>query len=320
LRIVTAAAVVALAGSPAAADTAMTTDAACEVRFVRAPDEVRHVIERWLAAEPRCTSSIELRVVPTEDGFYLIAQRPDGRLHERMVPDAQSAGVLVASWVADDWVAPPANVWAAPRPTGIPVAEPALAPPQDSKPVVVAAALRPGGSHAPRWISAGALFSTSDSDDGGLRLELDVVAKGNFTIGAALAWTETSMGFATGYGYGDMRSSDVALTATGAYTLHAGRWALRTSLGIGGVYSDVNGAIDPGTGQPWSEMPYFNGSGGGLVVTASMVLSARISDSWGIHAGLLAHAISERFGTSSDMTLQRTDPHMFFFTGLRRRL
>lgn len=60
MRIVTAA-LVALAASPAAADTAVSTSAACEVRFVRAPDDARHVIEAWLAAEPRCTSINGLR-------------------------------------------------------------------------------------------------------------------------------------------------------------------------------------------------------------------------------------------------------------------
>jgi hypothetical protein len=319
MRIVTAA-VVALAVSPAAADTAVSTTAACEVRFVRAPDDVRHVIERWLAAEPRCTGSIDLRVVPTDDGLYLLAQRPDGRLHERVVPDAQSAGVLVASWVADDWVTQP-NVWSSPRPTSVPVAEPALAPPQDARPTVrVVSAPGRRGSHAPRWFSAGALLSTTDSDDGGLRLELDVIQRGNFTLGASLAWTETSMAVGTAYGYGDMRSDDVALTATGAYSLHAGRWELRTALGIGGVYSDVNGFIAPGPGQPWPEMPYFNGSGAGFIGTASMVLSARLADRWGIHAGLLAHAISERMPTNTNVDLQRQDAHLFFFTGLRRRI
>ncbi|MGE0402882.1 MAG: hypothetical protein AB7T06_39620, partial [Kofleriaceae bacterium] len=52
----------------------------CEVVFVRAPDDVRLVIESWLKAEPRCSGTIELRVVETENGsLYLIAQRPDGR-------------------------------------------------------------------------------------------------------------------------------------------------------------------------------------------------------------------------------------------------
>src|SRR5688572_29410484 len=104
---IAATALVALAVSPAAAETAVRTEAACEVRFVRAPDDVRLEIERWLCAESHCMSSIDLRVVPTDDGYYLLAQRPDGRIHERVVPNAQSAGVLVASWVADDWVRRP---------------------------------------------------------------------------------------------------------------------------------------------------------------------------------------------------------------------
>ena len=34
----------------------------CQVTFVRAPDDVRLAIERWVAAEPTCTGAIELRV------------------------------------------------------------------------------------------------------------------------------------------------------------------------------------------------------------------------------------------------------------------
>lgn len=40
--------------APAAAET--IGGRTCDVRFVRAPDDVRHVIESWLAAEPHCQS------------------------------------------------------------------------------------------------------------------------------------------------------------------------------------------------------------------------------------------------------------------------
>jgi hypothetical protein len=91
--------------APPAPPTA-TAHRACEVLILRAPYDVRHAIESWVAQETSCWTSLEVRVVPTEGGLYLLAREPNGRLHERLVPDAQSAGVLVASWVANDSVAP----------------------------------------------------------------------------------------------------------------------------------------------------------------------------------------------------------------------
>lgn len=300
--------------APAAAQP-QDTQHSCEVRFVRAPDDVRHVIETWLAAEPRCTSSIDLRVIPTDQGFYLIAQRPDGRLHERFVPDAQSAGVLVASWVADDWVAPQR------------AREPVLAPPLYTTPsgipgVVATIPAPKRRGHSPRWLAVGATLSTEDSADGGLRAELDVTSRGNFTLGAALAWTETSMTYYSASDWGTMRSSDYAATIYGGYTLRNHRWELRGALGFGGVYSEVNGSAEPSPGQPWPDTPYFHASGAGIIGTASLTLTARIGERWGIHGGLLAHAIVEQFPTDMGTVneLARSDSHMFFFTGLRRRM
>jgi hypothetical protein len=78
----------------------------CEVTIVRAPDDVRREIENWVAREPACRIALDVRVIPTEGGLYLMARDSTGRLRERLVPDAQAAGVLVASWVADDALEP----------------------------------------------------------------------------------------------------------------------------------------------------------------------------------------------------------------------
>lgn len=305
------AALIALAVSPAAAETATSTEGTCEVRFVRAPGEVRHVIEAWLAAEPRCSSSIDLRVVPTADGFYLLAQRPDGRIHERLVPDAQSAGVLVASWVADDWVAPPPP----------PAREPALAPPLYTTPtgspgVSAVSDPQPRPDRAPRWLSVGVLLA--GDDNGGLRAEVDVFSRGSFTLGAALGWTQTWIGRNT-EGDAELWSSDVAATGFTAYTLRGGRWELRGALGIGAAYSRVQGINDTAPGEP-SAMPYSEGRGLYLVGTASLILSMRISERWGVHAGALGHSISQQIPTASELRLDRDDERLFFFTGLRRQI
>jgi hypothetical protein len=312
-----------------AAPAAAQPQQRCEVRFVRAPDDVRHVIETWLAAEPRCTSTIDLRVLPTDSGYYLIAQRPDGRIHERLVPDAQSAGVLVASWVADDWVAPRSDVWSTPRPKSAP-AEPVLAPPRYTAPhetptVNAIRAQRPRRSGGPRWISVGGMFSAQDTDDGGLRVELDVLSRGSFTLGAAFAWSETSMNVGSSYTYGQMRSSDYAATIYGAYTLRTDRWELRGAVGLGGVYSGIDGELmSASPTQPWATDSFY-GAGGGVIGTASVLATRRLGDSWGVQAGVLGHVITESFpaGMSSGIEgsrIERGDAHVFLFTGLRRRI
>ncbi len=71
----------------AATAPAVARPGTCQVVVARAPVEVRAEIERWVAAEPHCVRSIDR-----------------GLTRERMVPDASTAGVLVASWMADEHV------------------------------------------------------------------------------------------------------------------------------------------------------------------------------------------------------------------------
>lgn len=298
---IAAAALVALAVSPAAAETAVSTSAACEVRFVRAPDDVRHVIERWLAAEPRCTSTIDLRVIPTDDGYYLIAQRPDGRLHERFVPDAQSAGVLVASWVADDWVqaSPPAPVRS--RPTALP---PLIVNPFESEsPAVVAISAPRPRANAARWLSLATMWGDDEGRDGGLRAELDVLSRGNWTLGASLAWAQTSSYSA--------RNDDYWASGYGAYTMSYGRWEIRLGSGLGLVYSDVNdmgGSISP------------HATGLGLALDVHALMTVRLTERWGITAGLLANYINQSLEPDTEPMRTREDAHLMFVAGIRRRI
>jgi hypothetical protein len=94
----------------------------CDVVIARAPDAVRTEIERWVAAEPRCARGLEVRVLETPEGLYLFARDDRGFTRERVVPDATTAGALVASWIADDsvdgvWMyAPPAPAAITPAP------------------------------------------------------------------------------------------------------------------------------------------------------------------------------------------------------------
>jgi len=117
MRLVFAFLAIALASATATAEP-------CAVRIARAPDEVRAVIETWIRAEPRCATALEVRVVATDGGYYLHARDVTGRVHERIVPDAQAAGVLVASWAAADAPAAPVGT----RLIGIPIPRSSEAP------------------------------------------------------------------------------------------------------------------------------------------------------------------------------------------------
>lgn len=110
----------------------------CQVNVVRAPEDVRRVIESWVRRETACRTSLDVRVIPTDDGLYLLARDPSGRMYERLVPDAQAAGVLVASWIAGD-SAPPAPPPAASAEPTAPVAPaPVVAPVPVAPPLPVA--------------------------------------------------------------------------------------------------------------------------------------------------------------------------------------
>src|SRR5262249_45669644 len=94
------------AGSAAAQPVTHPEAEACKVTVAFAPDEVRAEVEAWVRAEPRCERELVVRVTPTEDGLYLTATDLKGHVRERVVPDAQSAAVLVVSWMADDSIGP----------------------------------------------------------------------------------------------------------------------------------------------------------------------------------------------------------------------
>jgi hypothetical protein len=112
MRIALPLALVALA-APAAA-------APCEVELVRVPESARPIIEEWVAAEPSCATRLEVRVIETEGGLYVVATDAAGRIRERLVSDATTAAVLIASWAADAGAPAPAPPPARPpaAPTG----------------------------------------------------------------------------------------------------------------------------------------------------------------------------------------------------------
>lgn len=318
MRLLTAATVLAVASAPALAQPRADMRAEmCGVTFVRAPDEVRHEIERWLEAEPRCTSSIDLRVIPTDDGLYLLAQRPDGRIHERVVPDAQTAGVLVASWVADDWTAPPLAT-PPPAPPLTVIVDPTLVGP----PGVRAVAPPPRERRAGKWLSLGVIVQP-DNEGGGFRAEAEIFALGSWRLGAVLAYTKGGDPLAGAWSWGDMYTKDARVVASLSRAVRLGRWELRGSLGAGVMRTQMNaiGELAMPPAQTWggSTTTLYGGESTWPVVELSGLVTRRLGDAWGIAIGPVV-TVSEESFEASNATITRDTTQVTMFGGLRYEL
>ena len=151
----------------------------CTARVVLAPDDVRREIEAWVAAEPRCERELEVRAVPTVGGFYLSAKDDAGHVRERIVPDAQSAAVLVVSWMADDSVA------AIPEDTALvlPTVAPTVPATDSESPFTDSLARRYSGPDHRHFLTFGLLAQSSDHV--GFRAQADLVTRGRWSFGVA---------------------------------------------------------------------------------------------------------------------------------------
>lgn len=287
----------------------------CEVVFVRAPDEVRLVIESWLEAEPRCSGTIELRVVETESGgLYLIAQRPDGRIHEREVPDAQSAGVLVASWVADDWTSSPPED-ETPAPTVAPITVDPLEPTAAEAPPPRAP--RSVG----RWFSAAGMIAMEGEGGAGARFEMDLSGglSSKWTLGVALAGVSSQMTAVTSLGgLANLETVDLRALFVAARTWRLGEaWNVRWSFGLGPMYTDATANL------VWGEppaMPYSTGDGVSLAYETSLTLARELADHrWAIAVGPEATLISQQLD-GNEYGISRHKIELMFMLGARYRL
>ena len=166
--------------------------APCAVEIVHAPAAVRTAIERWVSAEPRCNKHLEVRVVPTAGGFYLLARDDQGQVRERVVPDAQSVAVLVVSWAVDDSL--PSTIASAPVAETEPATPVEIAPPArhapsrqvDDSPELdlhVGQRSHRGEHHA---LMLGGL--TAPDGALGARGQLDVLSLHRWTLGISGVW------------------------------------------------------------------------------------------------------------------------------------
>ena len=290
----------------------VTQPSPCEVTISRAPDEVREAIEAWVNAEPRCTTTLDVRVVPTDGGFYLFARDGAGRVRERVVPDAQAAGVLVASWVADDLIAGPPSV-NVDIDISASFGEEQAMPPSATAPVVTATAEPQRRSG--RSFSLGGIWKVHDGGGGGLRGELDVVRRGRWSLGAVLAG---SVGTLEVHWIGSyVTTIDIRLLATLAHTVPLGKnWDLRLAAGAGVLSTSAIGEFD---GEDIDSHGVFP------TAEASVLLTRAIGNRWAFALGPIAtwyqqtYKIDDPWGDAM-LTMSERDVEVMAFTGFRLKL
>jgi len=274
----------------------------CAVTIVVAPDDARREIEAWVRAEPRCERQLEVRVVPTEDGLYLSARDAEGRVRERIVPDARAAAVLVVSWMADDSLGPELPTPVEQRPASPPSAAAVRAELDDELPGEALSQQLDAGIHyrgqkKTHWLSLGALATQHGGL--GIRTQLDLIHVDRYTLGIAAGWRQI----------GD-RSSEDGVTqgriVAGA-TETFGRISLRAQLGLG---LDVATQADRmGTRDLMDPVSRDGGRSIVPVAEAGVLATLRVTDAWGLVGGPVIEA------TTRDAT-----PHLSVVIGITRGL
>jgi hypothetical protein len=248
----------------------------CTVTIVRAPDDVRREIEDWVQREVSCRISLDVRAIPTDGGLYLLARESTGKLHERLVPDAQSAGVLVASWVANDSLQP------MPQPPPPPLAPPVLipvtpfAPPAD----LMLRAPAPCSTLAcrdPRRTTTwgfGVTVMPRANSGARLRLDFDVLRAGSFAAGVVLAGATSSVPLMDYPNYlAQQRRADGRALGAVSWTLSQGAWSARLQAAVGAVWSHIFKDSDNGI---------FAADWTALTIEGSILLSYRVSGEWSV--------------------------------------
>lgn len=303
--------------APEVAAQPVTQPKACQVTIARAPDDVRAVVETWVQSEPQCSVALEVRIVPTEGGLYLLAQDEHGRIRERIVPDAQTAGVLVASWIADD-NAPPVYI-PSPEPVTAPAAPIAplettesLTPPGLAPVSIVARAPAPPPRRS-KWLTASAMLPIGESAGIGVRADVDVLRRGRWYFGAGLSLGGSEMPLMSSNGNGFIHTNDYKAVINIARPSQFGRWELRPAIGVGVMHT---------VGLASDGVSFFALDGTFTTIEASLLVSRELGKSWALYSGPLATVINQKYDVDSEYprTLSRGNLDLVLLTGVRRRL
>jgi hypothetical protein len=247
----------------------------CHVQISSAPDDVAAEIQDWVASEPRCARELDVRVERGAFGLHIIATDNSGHRRERVVPDAQSAAVLVVSWMADDSFDEPAATAAEARvepPPTIPEERLDEASIRSTSPIA-----RPGA----HWLTLG----MSLTDDGyGVRGQVDVLALGHWRIGVAGGWRQDAEDSPDRDSPMEPSSSLVDATAFGAYTRSIGPFEVRLQAGAGVAVDSRHDMMDLRDNRT-TVSPELD---------AAALLGLPLGDSWGIIGGPLLDLADDR--------------------------
>jgi len=303
----------------ASAAAAFADPAPCAVTIVRAPDDVRATVESWLANE-RCEIPLTVRIIATEGELYIYAQDERGRIHERTVPDAQSAGVLIASWTADDGITipTPESVTA---PVTKPVA-PVVAPsPHDVLAPVALHDRAPRPASSPgHWLTFGGAVGSANSV--GVRAELEVLRRGAFSADMLVKWGSSSMDALSdpqSSGYYFARFRDASALAGAHYTWKLRDvWHIRAGVAAGLVESQLS--LQYMSFQTGSTA---NASGSMIsaVAEGSLLFGRSFGDAWEFDVGPIATLSKQGwYMVNQQETLVRAPGAVLAFAGIRRAL
>ncbi len=262
----------------------------CAVTIARAPEAIRGDVEAALARERTCAIPLEVRIIETDGGYYVFARDPRGRVREHVAPDARSIGVLVASWAADDDVAPTAQPAA-----DVPFRAPAEAPP------AVALSNAPAVAGAPppaRWLA----FTVATGVVGyGARLDVDLWHRGGLAFGAAGAVEDTKIEYIGGDDVLAIQTHDYRGLATGSYSATWHGWRARAELAAGFAVVDaaltsldLTGAMPTTTGST-AVFPTIDGQ---------LLVGYNLSDQWGLDIGVISELYARTYHfVGSDLQL-----------------
>jgi hypothetical protein len=297
----------------------------CSIDYVNVPGGVTEVIEGWVAAEPRCRGRIALRVIPTKDGYFLFAERPDGTVHERLVPDLTAAGVLVASWVADSWrVERPRK-----KKKRRAMAMRAVAVDEAEVRTDVRTVIAPEPAlERKRWLSLGGTFvADAEGADVGFRLETDLVVLRGWRLGVAVQKVQDTMYVHANESTTQGQIDDWSAGAIISHTLRWRGWELRGGVGAFVLGSKLHTADFYSPNPRTGDTPYYTFE---IENSAAFELSASlardIGDRWGVALSAATMFISQPWLANDNMTwyhkstVMREEAQLTWVVSLRRRI